>query len=207
MDICYLAFNTIIRKSLKRCTSIAENMMKTARHWPRSIDWKRHERQKECPQGVVIGSNSNFRQSVQSKSSLRSAFPGFLLTILAIILSKFWRESWRRLLHINKIVSKRKRNGIYCPKQAQEKLIIWPFYSHWVLQELYIRYLHHFLRIKKNESWVGDLKKLPKRIHLKAWKNNVPSQLKFFQLPIQVFNTSWMLTWWKQIRTHTQHEF
>lgn len=33
---------------------------------PLSIDWKRHERQKECPQGVVIGSYSNFKQRVQS---------------------------------------------------------------------------------------------------------------------------------------------
>lgn len=82
---------------------------RTVRHnghlLPRSIDWKRHERQKECPQGVVIGSNSNFRQSVQSNSSLRSGFPRLLLIILPNILSKFRRETRRGLLHITRTLS------------------------------------------------------------------------------------------------------
>jgi len=100
---------------------------KTAKHWPRSIDWKRHERQKECPQGVVIGSNSNFRQRVQSNSSLRSGFPRLLLIILPSILSKFRKETRRGLLHITRTLSM--NNKRYMLYQIGEKIIMWPIYS------------------------------------------------------------------------------
>ena len=65
----------------------------------RSIVWNKHERQKECPQGVVIGSYSNFRQSVQSKSSECSGTLWPLVRIkLDGILSKLRRETRRMSL-------------------------------------------------------------------------------------------------------------
>lgn len=72
-------------------------MKRTVRHnghlLYRSIDWKRHARQKECPQGVVIGSNNSFKHRVQSKSSLRCGLPWILLPSVALMdFSKFRRE-------------------------------------------------------------------------------------------------------------------
>lgn len=40
------------------------------------------DRQKMCPHGVVIGSYSNFKQCVQSKSSVRGGLPWILLPII-----------------------------------------------------------------------------------------------------------------------------
>lgn len=73
----------------------------TARCLLRSMVWNRHKRQKVWPQGVVMGAYSNFMQSVQSKSLVRSGFSWLLLEIKpSDVLSKFCREAWRGLLHI-----------------------------------------------------------------------------------------------------------